>query len=110
MHAVVAGLFTVILSLLLPDPSFSTPKSLPALLEDFVVEQFPGATSHFWIINGVQWQEENELVVDLEAVVTRTIGQHPTESRYLILIVSGRLAAAQRIPLEGSVSCEPEPA
>jgi hypothetical protein len=72
--------------------------------------QFPDATSHFWIVNGAQWQEDNELVVDLNAVVTKAAGQVPTENRYLILIVSGRLAAAQHVPVEATVTCQPEQA
>jgi hypothetical protein len=36
--------------------------------------------------------------------------QAPTEDRFLLLIVRGKLAAAQNIPLDASVDCQPEQA
>ncbi len=78
------------------------------VIESFVSKQFPDADSHFWVVNGVQWQEENELVVDVNAIALKAAEQMPTENRYLILIVSGKLAGAQRIPLNDAAVCQPE--
>jgi hypothetical protein len=78
------------------------------VIEGFVSKQFPDAESHFWVVNGIHWQEENELVVDVNAVGLKAAGQIPTENRYLILIVSGELAGAQHIPLDDTAICQPE--
>ena len=78
------------------------------VIEGFVSKQFPDADIHFWVVNGLQWQEENELVVDVNAIALKAAEQIPTENRYLILIVSGKLAGAQRIPLGNAAVCQPE--
>lgn len=78
------------------------------VIEGFVSKQFPDADIHLWVVNGVQWQEENELVVDVNAIALKAAEQIPTENRYLILIVSGKLAGAQRILLDNAAICQPE--
>ncbi len=89
-------------------PAHAGTDDVSTVIEAFVSKQFPDAGSHFWVVNGFHWQEENELVVDFNAVVLRAAEQIPTENRYLILIVSGKLAGAQRIPLHDAVTCQPE--
>jgi hypothetical protein len=59
-------------------------------------------------VNGTQWQAENELVVDLNTTVVGRSDSSPAENRFLLLIVSGKLAGAQNIPLDGEVDCQPE--
>jgi hypothetical protein len=93
--------------------SVSAPAStgdLSGVIENFMAKQFPRAQSHFWVVNGAQWQAENEMVVDLNTVVTNRASLAPTESRFLLLIVEGKLAAAQNIPLDSGVDCQPESA
>ena len=51
---------------------------------------------------------ENEVVVDVNAVVQKKPGDIPTASRYLLLIVGDRLAASQNVPLDKSADCAPE--
>src|SRR5579883_697912 len=76
---------------------------LTNVIEGFMAKQFPEARSHFWVVNGTQWQAENEVVVDLNTVVLGRSGPSPTENRFLLLIVGGKLAAAQNIPLDAGV-------
>jgi hypothetical protein len=81
---------------------------LSTVIESFVVKQFPQAQKHFWVVNGTQWQADDEMVVDINTIVTDRTDASPTENRFLLLIVEGRLAAAQNIPLEGQPECQPE--
>jgi hypothetical protein len=78
------------------------------VIEHFVAEQFPSASSYFWVVNAAQWQTENEVVVDVNAVVQKKPGDIPTASRYLLLIVGDRLAASQNVPVDKNVECAPE--
>lgn len=93
--------------------SISAPAStgdLSGVIEGFMAKQFPSALSHFWVVNGTQWQAENEMVVDLNTTVLDRTSRSAIENRFLLLIVEGKLAAAQNIPLDSSVDCQPESA
>jgi hypothetical protein len=81
---------------------------LSGTIQGFMAKQFPAARSAFWVINDAQWQDDNELVVDLKAVVTAPGSLAPDESRFLLLIVGGKLAAVQSVPLEAAPDCRPE--
>jgi hypothetical protein len=81
---------------------------ISTIIESFMAKQFPEAKSHFWVVNGTQWQTEEEIVVDVNTVVMVKTDQAPTENRYLLLIVGDRLAAAQNIPMDAKTDCAPE--
>jgi hypothetical protein len=49
---------------------------LSVLIENFMAKQFPEAKSRLWIVNGTQWETDNEVVVDMNAVVTNECGRH----------------------------------
>ena len=83
-------------------------EDMPTIIEGFVNKQFPDASSHFWVLNGVPQQQQNEVVLDINTIVTMSAGQLPDEDRFLLLVVSGKLAAAQRIPLDGETICQTE--
>lgn len=100
----------LLLSLWAVMPSVASTGDLSSIIESFVTKQFPEAQSHFWVVNGTQWQDEDEVVIDLNTVVTGRAGQAQTENRFLLLIVAGRLEAAQNIPLGAGVDCQPEQA
>ena len=89
-------------------PAEASRGDLSTIIEHFMAKQFPEARSHFWVVNGTQWQAENEVVVDVNTVVLNKAGQTPTENRYLLLIVGDKLAAAQSIPMDAGVDCNPE--
>jgi hypothetical protein len=95
---------TLLLSIAAP----ASTGDLSGIIEGFMAKQFPEARSHFWVVNGTQWQADNEVVVDLNTVVLDQLDRPPTENRFLLLVVEGRLAAAQNIPLDATTNCQQE--
>jgi hypothetical protein len=91
-----------------PAPAQASVGDLTVVIEGFVAKQYPGARSHFWVVNGAQWESESELVVDLNTFVVNRHGQAGTEDRFLLLIVEGKVAAAQNIPLNAGADCKQE--
>ena len=77
------------------------------IIESFVTKQFPDAASHFWVVNETQW-DGDEMIVDMNAIVTDHRQAPPTESRFLLLIVEGRLRGIQNIPLDAAAECQKE--
>ena len=80
---------------------------LGSIVEKFVVRQFPDAASHYWVINETQW-DGDEMIVDVQTVVTERRDQEPTQSRFLLLIVAGELKGSQNVPLESDADCRTE--
>lgn len=96
--------------LLLSSPLNANTGDITMVIEQFVAKEFPASKSHFWVVNDTHWQTDNEVVVDVNTVVLAKPGETPTATRYLLLIVGDRLAAAQNIPLDSTVDCQPEQA
>jgi len=94
-------------SLWFSPPLHAGTADISTVIEGFIVKQFPEARAHVWVVNGTQWQTDSELVVDLHTIVMGRADVAPTENRFLLLIVAGKLAAAQNIPLDGA-NCQPE--
>ncbi len=46
------------------------------------------------------------MIVDLNTSVRNLPEEAPTESRFLLLVVEGKLLAAQKIPLNANVDCQ----
>lgn len=87
--------------------SASTGGDLGAIIENFVTRHFPDAASHLWVVNSTQW-DGDEMIVDVQAYVVEKQRPERIETRYLLLIVEGKLTAAQRIPLNAEEECQPE--
>jgi len=77
------------------------------IIESFVTKQFPDATSHFWIVNETQW-DGDEMIVDVNAIITDRVQAEPTANRFLLLIVAGILKGSQSIPLDAATECQKE--
>jgi hypothetical protein len=90
-------------------PILASTEDIGSIVEKFVVRQFPDAASHYWVINETQW-DGDEMVVDLQTVVTQRRDMEPTLSRFLLLIVSGELKGSQNVPLEPEADCGSEEA
>lgn len=105
-----ALLSCLFISLWSPAFAGATTGDIAAVIEGFMAKQFPGAHSHMWVINSTDRPAVNEVVVDLNTIVVPHVNQEPSESRFLLLIVEGRLAATQNIPLNSEVDCQPESA
>jgi hypothetical protein len=103
-------LFAIGTTLLIAVAAPASTGDLSGIIEGFMAKQFPDAQSHFWVVNGTQWQAANEMVVDVNTVVQDKTDRPPTENRYLLLIVEGELAAAQNIPVDATTDCQPEQA
>ena len=103
---------SVLLGTLLSLSFFSSPTvastgDIGTIVEKFVVRQFPDAASHYWVINKTQW-DGDEMIVDLQTVVTERRDTEPTLSRFLLLIVAGELKGSQNVPLEPEADCRTE--
>jgi len=103
-------LLSITATLLIAVSAPASTGDLSGIIEGFMAKQFPDARSHFWVVNGTQWQAENEIVVDVNTVVQDRADRPPTENRYLLLIVEGEVAAAQNIPVDATTDCQPEQA
>jgi hypothetical protein len=100
--------FTLIvfcLALCLPGFVSAGTGDIGSLIEGFVTRHFPDASSHFWVVNDTQW-DGDEMIVDVNTVVVQR--QQPIANRFLLLIVSGKIEAAQNIPLEAEPDCRQE--
>lgn len=94
------------LSLFTP-PIMASTGDIGTIVEKFVERQFPDAASHYWVINKTQW-DGDEMIVDLQTVVTERRDTEPTLSRFLLLIVAGELKGSQNVPLEPEADCRTE--
>jgi hypothetical protein len=90
-------------------PILASTGDIGSIVEKFVVRQFPDAASHYWVINQTQW-DGDEMIVDLQTIVTERRDMEPTLSRFLLLIVAGELKGSQNIPLEPEADCRTEEA
>ena len=88
-------------------PIIASTGDIGTIVEKFVVRQFPDAASHYWVINKTQW-DGDEMIVDLQTVVTERRDTEPTLSRFLLLIVAGELKGSQNVPLEPEADCRTE--
>ena len=93
--------------LTLPTLAQSSTADLGTIIETFVVRQFPDAASHYWVINGTQW-DGDEMVVDMHTIVSERHEAEPTLRHFLLLIVAGELRGAQNIPLAPGTDCRAE--
>ena len=82
-----AFLFPLVILLFFSAPTQAGTGDLTLVIEQFVVAQFPASKSHFWVVNDTHWQTDNEVVVDVNTVVLKRLGETPTANRYLLLIV-----------------------
>ena len=101
-------LLSLVFTLCMTMPTYASNDEIPSVIESFITKNFPQALSHFWVVNSTEWGADDEVVVDLNTVVTTQNKQGPTEKRFLLLIVGGRLVGSQSIPLGVSVECKPD--
>ncbi len=90
-----------------PNQTIAGSDDVGAIIESFVMKQFPDAASHFWVVNETQW-EGDEMIVDVAAIVTDGRQTEPTAGRFLLLIVAGNLKGSQSIPLDAATECKQE--
>jgi hypothetical protein len=98
------SMLLICLALILPAGLSASTGDIGSIIEGFVTRHFPDAASHFWVVNGTQW-DGDEMIVDVNTVVVQRQQPEPVASRFLLLIVSGKIEAAQNIPLEAEPDC-----
>lgn len=108
MRAAKHLVFSLVFTLSLAAPTFASTGEISSVIESFITKRFPHALSHFWVVNSTDWGAEDEVVVDVNTIVTTHNKQDPTEKRFLLLIVSGKLVGTQSIPLGVSIECQPD--
>jgi len=89
--------------------ALATTGDIGSIVETFVVRQFPDAASHYWVINETQW-DGDEMIIDVQTVVTERRDTEPTLSRFILLIVAGEVKGSQNVPLEPAADCRAEEA
>ena len=99
------GFITLALMTLLCTPVQASPPGVPATIDQFIAKLFPNAKHYFWVINNVQPETPNEMIVDLNAFVSVESNGPSLENRYLLIIMQGKILAAQHIPLDSDVDC-----
>src|SRR3982751_6370984 len=108
-RVILIALACACLGVVVPGISAASQDDLGGIIEGFVTRHFPEATSHLWIVNDTQW-DGDEMIVDVHTIVMEKHQPAATENRYLLLIVDGKLTAAQRVPLDTPSECRPEEA
>ncbi len=98
----------LLLSLTFAGPALADPGDISIVIEDFIAKRFPEAQSHFWVVNSTARGSEDEVVVDVNTLVLAQGDQAPTENRFLLLIVAGKLEGMQSVPLGAYVVCQPD--
>jgi hypothetical protein len=104
---IVIGIAALCFCLATPTISAASTGDLKAIIEGFVIRHFPDAKSHLWVVNDTQW-DGDEMIVDVFTYVVEKNRPETIENRYLLLIVEGKLTAAQRVPLNPDAECQPE--
>lgn len=93
--------------LTMPALAQASTSDVGTIIEAFMAQQFPHATSHYWVINETQW-EGDEMIVDVHTVVKERRETDPVLSHFLLLIVAGEIRGVQNIPLETGADCRAE--
>lgn len=81
---------------------------MPITIDHFVAKLFPKASHYFWVVNDSKKETAREIIIDLNTFVTQKEGAKPTENRFLLLFLDGKILAAQNIPLNATVDCGPD--
>ena len=86
----------------------ANPSPVSTEIDEFVSNIYPKGSHYFWVINDSKAETQHELIVDLNTAVQDRIGEEHGKGRFLLLLVDGKLMAAQRIPLGAKVNCKNE--
>ncbi len=81
---------------------------MPITIDHFVANLFPQARHYHWVVNNSKRETQRETIVDINTFITKKDGATPTENRFLLLFLDGRILGAQNIPLNAIVDCGPD--
>ena len=88
--------------------ALANPSHVSTEVNEFVAKIYPKGSHYFWIINDAKSETQRELILDINTVLRDAIGEERGKGRFLLLLVDGKLFAAQRIPLGAKVECSKE--
>jgi len=83
----------------------ANPSHVSTEVNNFVAKIYPKGSHYYWVINDAKAETPHELILDINTVLRDRIGEEQGKGRFLLLIVNGKLFAAQRIPLGAEVDC-----
>jgi len=113
MKKKISGFFFIViagiaLSLSFPILAGASSAVTPITIDHFVATLFPKASHYFWVVNDSKEETQREMIVDINTYVTQEEGATPMENRFLLLILDGQIFAANNIPLNATVDCNPD--
>ena len=94
------------LTVFLANPIQAAPPSVPSAIDQFVAKIFPKASHYHWVVNNAQKETSHEMILDINTFVSKNdMDDNHIENRFLLLILDGKVMAAQKIPLGSLVDC-----
>jgi hypothetical protein len=91
-----------------PTVSESAYSSVSSIIDQFVSQVYPKGSRYFWVINDTTSEISNEIIVDINTELQVNSEEDPHTSRFLLLLVKGKLVGAQQISLGANVDCHSE--
>lgn len=88
-----------------PIASEASKNEVSTTIDGFVSQLYPKGSHYFWIINDVTNESSQEMIIDVLTTRRFITNSQTEESRFLLLIIQGKLFAAQKIPLGAEVDC-----
>ena len=107
-HIIIGTTSLLVMSILLASPVLATPPSVPSAIDQFVAKVFPKARHYHWVVNNTQKETDLEMILDINTFVTIEGDDDSApmvENRFLLLVLNGKVMAAQKIPLGSEVDC-----
>jgi len=88
-----------------PITSEASKNEVSTTIDGFVSQLYPKGSHYFWVINDVTNESSQEMIIDVLTIRQFTTDGQTEENRFLLLIIQGKLFAAQKIPLGAEVDC-----
>ena len=107
-HGIFLALSFLLLTTVLAAPTQTLPPSIPSVIDQFVLNIFPDASYHHWVVNDAQTETDSEMIIDVNTftfVAAKGSEKSLTENRFLLLVLDGQIQGAHKIPLGAEVDC-----
>lgn len=88
-----------------PTISQSAYPDVSSTIDRFVSQVYPKGSRYFWVINDTTSDISNEIIVDINTELQVNSKEDAQPNRFLLLLVKGKLMAAQHIPLGAKIDC-----
>jgi hypothetical protein len=99
-------IIAIVLSLAFsPTVSESAYSEVSTAIDKFVAQFYPKGSRYFWVINDTTSDLSSEIIVDINTQLQVDSKEDAQPNRFLLLLVKGKLAGVQHIPLGAKVDC-----